>query len=116
MCFTSDPRVTLQGRPDDVVVVAEENHESFVPQLLSQLRRTAEVGEQDRPYGRIGVGLPRWMPWQVSEEGVDRTVTHFDHVVSNQTVSFAVDLLERLSVGSLGETEDRPVSPRRTSR
>ena len=98
----------LQCGTHDLVVLAKKQHKPLVAQFLCLLGRVTEISEQNRPNGGLDIGLPSWVSWDLTEKRIDRPVAHFDDVVSNQSMSLSVHALQGLSVGTFGETEDRP--------
>ena len=96
----------VQRGANDLVVLANEHHKAFVTQFLSLLRRVTQVSEENDSNSRLDVRFSRRVSGKFTEKCVDGPVAHLDDVVGDQTVRLPVYRFQRLSVRSLGETED----------
>lgn len=89
-------------------MLAQQQHISVVTQFLGLLGRVTQISEQNDPDSRVDIRFSGWVSGDVTEKCIDGPVAHFDDVVRDQAMCFPVHRLQGLSVGSLGQTKDRP--------
>ena len=72
VCLTSRPVCCSQGVSHDRVVLTEEAHRAVVTESFRHLRRSADVGEEHRPYRRFRVRVTDRVFGNRAEERAER--------------------------------------------
>ncbi len=88
-------------------MLTDEGGAGGIAEPLGELRRATDVGEQDSPDRRRGVGVADRVRGERTEEGVDGARLDLHDRGGEEPVCLSVDVLDRLAVRSFGEAEDR---------